>query len=160
MNAFNIKDLLNRYYNGQTTEAEEEELNKFFLEGDVSEDMEEDRAFFLHLQESRFPLPKGLGNRLSHQIDEWNIIEKNSIHHARIISIKWIGGIAACILLIFSIGLFTFNRTDEQEYARQQDTYSNPQDAYAETQRALMKFSKSINKGLAKVEETTNKEKD
>jgi hypothetical protein len=51
------------------------------------------------------------------------------------------------------------SRTDEKDFATQQDTYDNPEDAYAETQRALMKFSKSLNKGLAKVDEATNKDK-
>ena len=84
---------------------------------------------------------------------------QTSSRRARIVSLRWIIGIAACLLLIFSIGFFVNSRTDEKDFATQQDTYDNPEDAYAETQRALMKFSKSLNKGLAKVDEATNKDK-
>ena len=74
-------------------------------------------------------------------------------------SLNWVLVCFNNIMLIFSIALFVNSRTDMNNFAKQHDTYDNPKDAYAETQRALMKFSKSINKGLAKVDEVTNKKK-
>lgn len=159
MNANEIRKLLDRYYDGQTTEAEEEEMKRFFDSNGVPAEMAEEQAFFKRLQTPVPPVPEGLEQRISRQIDGWNTIEKTSSRRARIVSLRWIIGIAACLLLIFSIGFFVNSRTDEKDFATQQDTYDNPEDAYAETQRALMKFSKSLNKGLAKVDEATNKDK-
>lgn len=158
MNAYKIKTLLDRFYNGQTTEEEERELDRFFNSGDVPEEMGEERAFFNLLNADKPPVPDGLEQRLSRQIDGWNTIEKSSTRRARIISLRWIIGVAASILLIFSVTLFVNSHEDERNFAHQQDTYDNPEDAYAETQRALMKFSKFINKGLAEVDNVTNKD--
>ena len=159
MNANKIKTLLDRFYDGQTTEAEEQELKDFFGSGHVPAEMAEEQAFFQQLHTRMLPIPDGMEQRLNRQIDGWNTIEKKSARKARIISMRWTIGVAASIMLIFSIALFVNSRTDMNNFAKQQDTYDNPKDAYAETQRALMKFSKSINKGLAKVDEVTNKKK-
>lgn len=160
MNVNEIKTLLDRFYDGQTTGAEDEQLKRFFDSDDVPPEMAEEQAFFQQLHANTPPVPDGLEQRISKQIDGWNTIEKTSTRRARIVSLRWIIGIAASLLLIFSIGLFVNSRTDEKDFATQQDTYDNPEDAYAETQRALMKFSKSLNKGLAKVDEATNKDKE
>ena len=138
MNANEIRKLLDRYYDGQTTEAEEE-LKRFFDGNGVPAEMAEEQAFSSGSKPVP-PVPEGLEQRISRQIDGWNTIEKTSSRRARIVSLRWIIGIAACLLLIFSIGFFVNSRTDER-ISPPSRTHDNPEDAYAETQRALMKFS-------------------
>ena len=72
------------------------------------------------------------------------------------------GGIAASLILLFSVGIFIYHQEKEAQLTNIEptDTYDNPEDAYAEANRALLKFSKSLNKGLEKVEDVTNKQID
>ena len=46
MNIDKINELLERYYNAQTTEAEEEELKRFFLEGQVPPQLSAEKEMF------------------------------------------------------------------------------------------------------------------
>ena len=88
--------------------------------------------------------------RMERQIDGWNTVERTTHRRARTISLKWIAGIAASLLLLVSVALVVNYRYERQHYAQQQpkDTFDNPEDAAAETQRALLKFSETINKAI------------
>lgn len=88
--------------------------------------------------------------RMERQIDGWNTVERTTHRRARTVSLKWIAGIAASLLLLVSVALVVNYRYERQHYAQQQpkDTFDNPEDAAAETQRALLKFSETINKAI------------
>ena len=88
--------------------------------------------------------------RMERQIDGWNTVERTTHRRARTISLKWIAGIAASLLLLVSVALVVNYRYERQHYAQQQpkDTFDNPEDDAAETQRALLKFSETINKAI------------
>ena len=47
MKPADIEDLLTRYYEGVTSEAEEKELKRFFMEEEVSEDLLAEKELFL-----------------------------------------------------------------------------------------------------------------
>ena len=98
-------------------------------------------------------VPADLEARLSKQIDMWNTVEKKSVRKANVTSMRWIAGIAASLLLLFSLGFFLNQRTDEEEYAKQEENCTNPDDAYAETAKALKTFSQAMKHG----EELMNK---
>ena len=155
MDTDNIRQLLDRYYDGQTNEREEQVLKDYFLQDDVPPQWATDQRLFRQLYGADMPAIDGLEQRLSRQIDSWNRVEKATNRHARTISLRWIAGIAASLLLLFAIGLLVDRQQKQAQYAVQQDTFDDPRDAYAETQKALMMFSKSINKGLNKVENVT-----
>ena len=82
--------------------------------------------------------------RMERQIDGWNTVERTTHRRARTISLKWIAGIAASLLLLVSVALVVNYRYERQP----KDTFDNPEDAAAETQRALLKFSETINKAI------------
>ena len=86
---------------------------------------------------------------------ERNKIEKLSERKARTFTLRWIVGVAAGLLLLFSVGLLVHFQQKEDEIAAQREIVNNPQDAYAETEKALLKFSNTINKGLKQFENET-----
>lgn len=88
--------------------------------------------------------------RLERQIDAWNMVERTTDRRARNISLRWIAGVAASLVLLVSLALIFNNHYEEQDVAMEQseDTFDNPEDAAAETQRALLKFSECINKAI------------
>lgn len=88
--------------------------------------------------------------RMERQIDAWNMVERTTDRRARNISLRWIAGVAASLVLLVSLALIFNNHYEEQDVAMEQseDTFDNPEDAAAETQRALLKFSECINKAI------------
>jgi len=155
MDANEIKTLLDKFYEGQTSDAEEKILRDAAHEGTLPEDNGEN--VFLESLYAGVEIPDGLEERLGRQIDGWNSVEKNVMRRTRSVSMKWIASIAAAILVLFSVGIMLYDSSDEHSYA-QKDTYDNAEDAYAQTQKALLEMSESLNMGLNKVDKAVNKE--
>lgn len=154
-----IKRLLDRYYDGMTTEEEENTLRTYFNSKDIDANLKEESIFFTALQSSECPTPAGMEERLSRQISQWNTIEVTTRRTIRHINLRWVVGIAASLLLLFAAGAIVY-QNESKSPQTEQDTYTNTKDAYAETSRALMKFSKSLNKGIDAAENITNKTRD
>jgi hypothetical protein len=162
MNINQIKQLIARYYDGQTSEAEEQKLHDYFSSSDVADELKEERDFFRQTW-GDIPAPDGLEDRLSRQIDIWDKVEKSATQRTHTASLRLIAGIAASFLILLSTGLYLCQRHSARNLAEEQnhiympeETYNNPKDAYAETQRALTKFSETLNKGLEDVNKATN----
>ncbi len=139
-----IEALLERYYDAQTSEAEEQRLKDFFLHEEVPVHLQAEKEMFLQLQTT--DVPEGLEERLSQSIDRWG--KKH-----RTLRLQWIGSIAASLLLLFGAGWYL------QEPPRK-DTCATPEEAYAEAQRALVMFSTALNKGMKQMDalhETTER---
>ena len=148
MNIDKINELLERYYNAQTTEAEEEELKRFFLEGEVPPQLANEKEMFLQLQSSTDDanVPEGLEERLSKAIDRWDSNEKPH-RNKRILHLQWLGSIAASLLIMLSFSWYLYNPTPSRT-----DTCATPEEAYMEAQKALAHFSMALNKGMKQME--------
>ncbi len=139
-----IEALLERYYDAQTSEAEEKQLKDFFLHEEVPPHLQAEKEMFLQLQAT--DVPEGLEERLSQSIDRWS-----KKHHT--LRLQWIGSIAASLLLLFGAGWYL------QEPPRK-DTCATPEEAYMEAQKALVLFSTALNKGMKQMDalhETTER---
>ena len=150
----NIEDLLERYYNAQTSEAEEQRLKDFFINEDVPFHLQREKEIFLQLQAAQ--VPEGLEERLSKQIDQWAMQKRFIPKSTQKIALQWIGGIAASLLILFGMGWY-FN--DAQPSYRQ-DTCATPEEAYVHTEKALMIFAQALDKGVKQMEviqESTDK---
>ena len=139
-----IEALLERYYDAQTSEAEEQRLKDFFLHEEMPAHLQAEKEMFLQLQTT--DVPEGLEERLSQSIDRWG--KKH-----RTLRLQWIGSIAASLLLLFGAGWYL------QEPPRK-DTCATPEEAYMEAQKALVLFSTALNKGMKQMDvlqETTER---
>ena len=83
MDVNEIKTLVDKYFEGIATTAEERRLKDYFMGDDVDASLKADREFFLvAVHTSRFPETdaaeaKAREQRLSRQIDAWNRVEKS-----------------------------------------------------------------------------------
>ena len=157
MNTERINELLERYYEALTTEAEEEELRRFFVEGEVPAHLMAERELFMQLQaaSAEVVVPEGLEERLSEAIDGWETQEKSTKQHSRIYRLRWISGIAASVLIILAFSWRFYEPTPMRK-----DTFATPDEAYAEVHNALMQFALALDKGtrqIAMVHYTTEK---
>lgn len=153
MNKFDINDirkLLEQYYRGATTEAEESVLKEYFAGDDVDAELKADRDIFRSLSDTDdIDVPDDLADRLSVEIDNWDRREKRSFRFTvRAVSI------AASLALLVALGAWFMQqpKTTGQQLS--------PEEAYAQTEKALTIFAKALDKsidGLESVDQTTEK---
>ena len=148
-----VEKLIEAFYEGNTSIEEEKALLHYFRTADVPEHLLAEKEMFLQLTTNNPQVPKELEKKLSGLIDTWEQEEqeKLSIKPVRKTNWIWVGGIAASIILIFSIWTYTsYNQLNTQNL--QADTYTNPDEAFKEAQKALALVSKNLNKGMVQLE--------
>ncbi|SHF78663.1 hypothetical protein SAMN05444362_11037 [Dysgonomonas macrotermitis] len=151
-----IEELITSFYGGTTTLDEEKILLDFFKSENVPDWMDIEQKMFMEIYSRKNEeAPYHLESRLISLVDKLDKEEnrtsrpiRKSIH----IHWKWVSGIAACIAIMITAGIFLYKGMGQhQEYAVV-DTYSDPEDAYRETQKVMLLVSNKLNKGLQQVE--------
>jgi hypothetical protein len=135
-----LKELLDKYYLGETSEAEETELKEYFRRTDIIEGYEAESHIFCHyLKTGSIPEPSaGFTERIAKAIDELENPPRREFKRKRYIIIL---SSAAAILLLIGTYFIFLNQKDPE------DTFTDPQLAYAETMRILNEVSVRLNKG-------------
>jgi len=139
-----IDELIEKYYNGETTLEEERKLQWFFQTQQVPERLKAEaemfRYYYLRKNEES---ATGLNEKLGELIDQQS---KKRMVFGSARSFYWISGVAASILVLVGlwIGLTTDLFRNRQAY---QDTFDDPQLAYLETKRILYMVSDKLNQG-------------
>ena len=139
-----IEKLLVRFYNAETSEQEEQELQDFFHHGEVPPHLLAEKEMFLQLQAS--DTPEGMEERLGNLIDQWELSEQKTQKKRRIFHLQWIGSIAASLLLVIGISLYLHE-------PQRKDTCATPEEAYAHAEKALVMFSEALNKGIRPIQD-------
>lgn len=145
MKTDDIKQLLQRFYNGQTTLEEEQQLMLFFQDEQVPDELQADRALFqqyLSLKSEKAPLPAALEQRLECRIDAWES-NRRTVSSGQHRKWYWISGWAAALILAIGIG---FHQTRPHTDVEMRDTCETPEQAYAETRRALKQLAEVMEK--------------
>lgn len=138
MNYNNVKQMLNRFYAGETSPEEEGQLKRFFASDDVPESLRVDQLMFQSLQvaSSEPSLGAAFDEKVLTQIEQKPVRKR---------IVRWsyaVAGLAAGVLILISLWMGGF--LTSQPYG----TIDNPQLAFAQTRAALQKVSKNLNKGL------------
>ena len=150
----NIEELLERYYNAQTSEAEVQRVREYFIHEETPPYLQKEKEMFLQLQAAQ--VPEGLEERLSKQIDQWAMQKRFIPKSTQKIALQWIGGIAASLQILFGMGWY-FN---DAQLNYRQDTCATPEEAYVHTEKALMMFAQALDKGVKQkevIQESTDK---
>lgn len=146
MNQEEIKRLLEKYYNAETTEDEELCLYEFFLENNnVPQELLDDKEIFnciARLSEIPEPSPD-FERRIISAIDSDHSFNKKVKRRRLYLTVS---GIAAGLLILAGSYFFLNNN-------RPRDTFSDPEIAYAETMKILYSVSVRLNKGTSGLEQ-------
>ena len=134
-----IKSLLARFYEGQTTPEEERLLADFFRREDVPEDLQEDKQLFLLLaQTSDQEMPQDIAEEITAFV--------NNLGQTKIQPL--IPAATVAILLAIGGGMFIHQqRTFATDPFR--DTCSTPEEAAAELHKANAMITKASQQCLA-----------
>ena len=140
MNSEEIKRLLEKYYEGETTSGEELLLKKFFSMDNVPQDLRSDQEIFrYYIQATVIPEPSAdFEKKIISAIDNE---DKNPGRFKRKRLYVTLSGIAAAMIILAGSYFFFINRSEPR------DTYSDPEVAYAETMKILYKVSARLNQG-------------
>lgn len=108
-----IRELIERFYDGMTDEAEEKWLKTYFSSGEVAEELKSEKTMFLALQQVDVSAPAQLEKRIERQINQWNMVDMSARRTATRLNLRWIVGIAASLILLFSVGIFIYHQEKE-----------------------------------------------
>jgi hypothetical protein len=146
MNFKEIEDLLEKYYNGETTLVEERRLKEFFLREPVPVHLEPEAELFrtLHAASDQNIDDADFDRKFMERI-ETPVIPIYSSRKKFYFSLS----LAAAIILLIGL-LFTFR--DAMHKRSFNNTITDPQLAYSETRKALMLVSINFNEGLDQVQ--------
>ena len=125
-----IERLLEKYFEGETTIAEENELKDYFTSSNVASHLEEYKSLFGYFIESK---------------------KEKSSKSTSLISKKrkmaWLS-IAASVVVMLGVGTYTYFSTNEVKQSKELGTYDDPKEAFEATQKALAMLSNHVNEGV------------
>lgn len=163
MNIEEVKLLIEAFYNGETNSDEEQALLRYFEGENIPDELVEERDLFLQLNNTQpIEIPVGLESRITNLIDT---LAESELEKVAFIVPKrinrsqlWIrvGGVAASIAILFSIGAYINNSSDDGANTPSQlvqnvelkDSFKDPNEAYREAEKALLLVSANLNKGV------------
>lgn len=132
-----IEELLEKYFEGNSNEKEEEVLKSYFLQENVAPHLQNYKVMFGFFDESK--------KIQSERKFTYNNVQKRQKNR------RWFISIAASFLVAIGTGVFMFSNF---QFSNQEDlgTYDDPEIALKETQKALTLLSKHINTGYESVQ--------
>ncbi|MFV5689183.1 hypothetical protein ACM55M_11220 [Flavobacterium sp. ZT3R25] len=136
-----IEILLEKYFQGETCIAEENELRNYFSSPDVAQHLEQYKPMFVY-----FPLAKE--QMLQQEIPLLPIPKFRNEDKKRYV--VWVS-IAASVVVLLGIGMYVFYNYDNANGKQDLGTYDNPEVALKETQKALALLSNHVNVGIESV---------
>jgi hypothetical protein len=147
-----IRKMLDRFYQGETTLEEEKMLEDYFASTKVPEELIPDKDLFQAMSTGNesIPVPSDLNQKIIGALDQ---VEKKATRTRRI-SLYSLSGLAAGLLIMIAVYLFYF-RTEETTLlgsSQMEDTYDDPMEAYEEAKRTLAYVSAKLNNGTSELE--------
>jgi len=133
-----IENLLEKYFQGETTIAEEKELREYFSSPNVAQHLEQYKSMFGYFslakeQKSTYEIPLQTKKR----------------------NVAWLS-IAASAVILLGIGTYYFAREQSTTTAiaskTELGTYDDPEEALKATQKALALLSNNVNVGIESVQ--------
>ncbi|MGL2967063.1 hypothetical protein [Flavobacterium sp. XGLA_31] len=131
MESDKIEILLEKYFEAETTTAEEKELKKYFSSPDVAQHLEHYKPLFDYALRAKQEQPANT---------------KLKLNSRRGFNMFWIS-VAATVIVLLGVGLLTF-QNQSRPHTQDLGTIEDPQVAFRETQKALNMISEHVNKGI------------
>lgn len=141
----NIENLLEKYFQGETSIAEENQLRAYFSSSNVAQHLEQYKPMFGYFsqakeQKSTYEIPLQTKKR----------------------NTAWLS-IAASAVVLLGIGTYFYVSESKTNTAvasqTELGTYDNPEEALAATQKALALLSNNVNVGIESVQYINEYEK-
>ncbi|MCI4443735.1 MAG: hypothetical protein JHC39_09565 [Lentimicrobium sp.] len=134
MESNKIETLLEKYFRGETSIAEENQLRDYFSSPNVSPNLEQYKPIFGYLALAK------------EQNFEQEIVLKSKKRN-----LAWLS-IAASVVVLLGIGTYSYFNYYNINQNQDLGTYDDPEIAFRETQKALSMLSTHLNTGIESVQ--------
>jgi hypothetical protein len=128
-----IENLLEKYFEAETSIAEEQELKDYFSSSNIAPTLEQYKPLFEYTVQAK----------------QEKFVATIPLNTNKRKSIVWLS-VAASVLVLLGLGLFTFNHYNQKK-SEDYGTYNDPEVAFRETQKALAMISEHVNKGIGSI---------
>ena len=129
-----MEALLEKYFDGETSIAEENELKNYFSSSDVAPHLEQYKPLFGYFIEAK---------------DE--NFEKNIALFFKRQRVAWLS-IAASVVVLVGVGTYVYFNSNNVKENKELGTYEDPKEALEATQKALSMLSNNVNVGVEGVQ--------
>ena len=129
-----MEALLEKYFEGETSIAEENELKNYFSSSNVAPHLEQYKPLFGYFTEAK---------KENFEKEVPLISKKQKV--ARL-------SMAASIAVLLGVGTYAYFNADEVKKNNELGTYENPKEALEATQKALAMLSNNVNVGVEGIE--------
>lgn len=147
-----IENLLEKYFEAETSIAEENELKVYFSSTNVAQHLQQYQSLLVHFnnaKEEQFSFaPFGLQPRVPATIP---------LKAKKRKFVTWLS-VAASVTILLGVGSFMYLNNQQVEIPSEYGTYKNPEEALKETQKALAMISEHVNTGIESVNYITEYE--
>ena len=141
MESDKINALLEKYFEGETTIAEENELKKYFSSAVVAPHLQQYQSLFGYYTSDT-----------KQKFEPKLMLQSNKKS-----KITWIA-VAASVVVLLGVGIYTFNNVSNDKTNPELGTYDDPEEAFKETQKALAMLSNNVNVGIESIQYIENYE--
>lgn len=148
---YNVKTILEKYWNGESTLEEERILRDYFQQETIDPTLEKYRGLFnFYTTQKSVEMTKG--------IETESLVEKKIEAEKPKTKIRFLIRMAAAVAIF--VGLFAFYNnlnTNQQKTIVWEDTYETEEEALAKAKEVLLLVSRKMNKGTDKVAHSLGK---
>ena len=128
-----IEHLIEKYFEAETSIADEKQLQLYFSSPNVAQHLKQYRSVFGYYKQAKQ--------------EKFVATIHLPTHKKRTVWIR----IAASILILFGVGFFVVINKQQQNSVADLGTYNSPEEAFKETQKALALLSTHVNVGIESV---------
>lgn len=130
MESDRIETLVEKYFQGETSIAEEKELKNYFSSLDVAQHLVQYKPIFGYLSVAK---EQQFVKEIPPQSKKRNVV--------------WIS-IAASVVVLLGIGTYAYYNIDSANENKDLGTYNDPEEAFRATQQALLLLSDNVKVGI------------
>ena len=144
-----IEQLLERYWQCETSTEEENSLREFFMGNDVPKELEPYRDIFVYQSvQQKVEISSGFEERLFNAIEESSCKIKKVSFTTRIAPLFRAAVFVGVFLLVNNLAQQSMVKDEvlDYDYNAYKDTYTDPEIAYKKVSAALMILSEGLNK--------------
>lgn len=130
----NIEKLIEKYFEGETSIAEENELKVYFSSSDVAQHLKQYQPIFGYFSQAK----------------EQQFTQEIPLKTRKQKIVMWLS-IAASVVIMLGVGTFMYFKTNKTEEFVACSPEDNPELALQQTQKALALVSEHLNTGIESV---------
>lgn len=145
-----IEELLERYFEGETSITEEKELKSYFSSLNVAKHLEQYKPLFGYFEMAKEQTFAREVSRIEEELQVSNgMLELDNTNKKR--KIAWLS-IAASVVVLLGVGTYTYFNINAVKENQELGTYDDPEEALEATQKALAMLSDNVNVGIEGVQ--------